>query len=157
MAETTSESALSEEELEYFRKKLLAMRDEIYAESAATVEEMQNESTLYPDPNDRASLEAEHLRGTPARPGALSHPRSRGGRDHDRLDVGGWTRRRRQSHGSIRRIARIERECGLRDLDHLRLDDGDEQRADAEAVEGGGGAGTTLHRAAETHGANSGS
>ncbi len=47
MAETTSESALSEEELEYFRKKLLAMRDEIYAESAATVEEMQNESTLY--------------------------------------------------------------------------------------------------------------
>ena len=39
MAETTSESALSEEELEYFQKKLLAMRDEIYAESAATVEE----------------------------------------------------------------------------------------------------------------------
>ena len=61
MAETKSESALSEEELEYFRKKLLAMRDEIYAESAATVEEMQNESTLYPDPNDRASLEAEHF------------------------------------------------------------------------------------------------
>ena len=33
MAETTSEPALSEEELEYFQKKLLAMRDEIYAES----------------------------------------------------------------------------------------------------------------------------
>ena len=61
MAETTSESALSEEELEHFRKKLLAMREEIYAESAATVEEMQNESTLYPDPNDRASLEADHF------------------------------------------------------------------------------------------------
>lgn len=61
MSEPTSESYLNEEELEHFRQKLLAMRDEIYAESAATVEEMQNESTLYPDPSDRASLEAEHF------------------------------------------------------------------------------------------------
>ncbi|GIT73230.1 MAG: hypothetical protein Ct9H300mP28_30440 [Pseudomonadota bacterium] len=37
------------------------MQAEILGESEETVHGMQEESTLYPDPNDRASLETEHI------------------------------------------------------------------------------------------------
>jgi DnaK suppressor protein len=60
-AEAIEEDFLNEAELQYFKEKLLQMREDIWAEGQATVNDMQEESTLYPDPNDRASLEAEHF------------------------------------------------------------------------------------------------
>lgn len=47
------------EELEYFKNKLIQMRESLLEENSSTVHEMQTESTLYPDPNDRASLETD--------------------------------------------------------------------------------------------------
>lgn len=46
-------------ELEYFRNKLEDLRAHLSDESEATLHEMQSESTLYPDPTDRASLETD--------------------------------------------------------------------------------------------------
>lgn len=45
------------EELEYFKNKLLEMKATLLKESSSTMQEMQSESALFPDPNDRASLE----------------------------------------------------------------------------------------------------
>lgn len=47
------------EDLEYFQKILLEMQASLMAESSTTVQEMKTESTLFPDPNDRASLETD--------------------------------------------------------------------------------------------------
>ncbi len=47
------------EDLEYFKKLLLEMKKALLAESTTTVHEMKSESTLFPDPNDRASLETD--------------------------------------------------------------------------------------------------
>ncbi|MBF0280667.1 MAG: RNA polymerase-binding protein DksA [SAR324 cluster bacterium] len=44
-------------DLEYFKDKLLEMKTSLQEESSSTMEEMKNESSLFPDPNDRASLE----------------------------------------------------------------------------------------------------
>ena len=41
--------------------RLEEMQAEILGESEETVHAMQEESTLFPDPNDRASLETEHI------------------------------------------------------------------------------------------------
>ena len=46
---------------EFFRSELLRLQKELMGESQMTLHDMQVESTLYPDPNDRASLESEHL------------------------------------------------------------------------------------------------
>jgi len=48
-------------EIEKFKLRLEEMQREILGESEETVLGMQEESTLYPDPNDRASLETEHI------------------------------------------------------------------------------------------------
>ena len=48
-------------ELEQIKVRLEEMQAEIVGESEDTVQGMQEESTLYPDPNDRASLETEHI------------------------------------------------------------------------------------------------
>ncbi len=45
--------------LEYFRNKLLKMKEALLEESTTTVHEMKTEITLFPDPNDRATLETE--------------------------------------------------------------------------------------------------
>ncbi len=50
---------MNEEDLEYFREKMIQMRRDILDESAHTLHDMQAESTLFPDPNDRASLETD--------------------------------------------------------------------------------------------------
>jgi len=52
---------MHEKQLEKFRIRLEEMQNEILGESEDTVLAMQEESTLYPDPNDRASLETEHI------------------------------------------------------------------------------------------------
>lgn len=49
------------ENLEFFKERLEKMRDELESESEMTVHNMQEESTLYPDPTDRAALESEHI------------------------------------------------------------------------------------------------
>ena len=46
---------------EKIKVRLEEMQAEILGESEETVQGMQEESTLYPDPNDRASLETEHI------------------------------------------------------------------------------------------------
>ena len=52
---------MKEKQLEKFRVRLEEMQRELVGESEETVLAMQEESTLYPDPNDRASLETEHI------------------------------------------------------------------------------------------------
>ena len=52
---------MNEKQLEKFRIRLEQMQKDILGESEDTVLGMQEESTLYPDPNDRASLETEHI------------------------------------------------------------------------------------------------
>ena len=52
---------MHERQLEKFKIRLEEMQREILGESEDTVLAMQEESTLYPDPNDRASLETEHI------------------------------------------------------------------------------------------------
>ena len=47
--------------LENIKIRLKELQTEIIGESDETVHGMQEESTLYPDPNDRASLETEHI------------------------------------------------------------------------------------------------
>ncbi|MBC8259143.1 MAG: RNA polymerase-binding protein DksA [SAR324 cluster bacterium] len=47
--------------LEKIKTRLEELQTEIRGESVETVQGMQEESTLYPDPNDRASLETEHI------------------------------------------------------------------------------------------------
>ena len=48
-------------QLKKIKVRLEEMQAEILGESEETVNAMQEESTLYPDPNDRASLETEHI------------------------------------------------------------------------------------------------
>ena len=48
-------------ELEQIKVRLEEMQAEIVGESEETVQGMQEESTLYPDPNARATLETEHI------------------------------------------------------------------------------------------------
>ena len=52
---------MREAELQRIKLRLEEMQAEIVGESEETVHGMQEESTLYPDPNDRASLETEHI------------------------------------------------------------------------------------------------
>ena len=48
-------------QLKKFKVRLEEMQAELLGESEETVHAMQEESTLFPDPNDRASLETEHI------------------------------------------------------------------------------------------------
>ena len=48
-------------QLKKIKVRLEEMQAEILGESEETVNAMQEESTLYPDPNDRASLETQHI------------------------------------------------------------------------------------------------
>ena len=53
------EKTMIPDNLEYFRNKLLKMKEALLEESTTTVHEMKTEITLFPDPNDRATLETE--------------------------------------------------------------------------------------------------
>ena len=48
-------------DLQVFRERLGKMRVDLLNESDDTVHEMRSESSLYPDPSDRASMETEHI------------------------------------------------------------------------------------------------
>jgi len=50
-----------DKKLDKIKIRLEELQTEIIGESDETVHGMQEESTLYPDPNDRASLETEHI------------------------------------------------------------------------------------------------
>ena len=52
---------MEDQDLEDFRTQLEGQRQEILGESEGTLHDMQEESTLYPDPNDRAAMETEHI------------------------------------------------------------------------------------------------
>lgn len=54
-----SEPFMNERQREYFRKKLLAWKDEILRESRETLNHLQEESQNHPDLADRASSETD--------------------------------------------------------------------------------------------------
>jgi DnaK suppressor protein len=54
-----SEEFMNERQLEYFRKKLLAWKDDILRESRETVSHLQKETENHPDIADRASSETD--------------------------------------------------------------------------------------------------
>lgn len=56
---TEKEDYMSKKQLEYFRKKLLAWRDELLAESQETINNLKEENWREPDLADRASLETD--------------------------------------------------------------------------------------------------
>lgn len=56
---TTKEEYMSDRQLEYFRVKLLAWRDELLKESQETIDHLKEENWREPDLSDRASLETE--------------------------------------------------------------------------------------------------
>lgn len=56
---TESEKYMNAKQLEYFRSKLLAWRDELLAESQETINNLKEENWREPDLSDRASLETE--------------------------------------------------------------------------------------------------
>ena len=53
------EEFMNERQLEYFRKKLLAWKDDILRESRETVSHLQKETENHPDIADRASSETD--------------------------------------------------------------------------------------------------
>lgn len=53
------EEYMNEKQLDYFRKKLLAWRGELIAESQETINNLKEENWQEPDLSDRASLETE--------------------------------------------------------------------------------------------------
>lgn len=54
------EPFMNERQLEYFRQKLLAWRNEILEVSRLTIEQMQEDTLHMADPADRASSETDH-------------------------------------------------------------------------------------------------
>lgn len=56
---TEKEEYMSKNQLEYFRQKLLAWRDELLAESQETINNLKEENWREPDLADRASLETD--------------------------------------------------------------------------------------------------
>ncbi len=57
----TNSSELTKEEINYFRSKLENIQKQIFEESGETVQEMKNRNKEFPDPSDRAHLEAESI------------------------------------------------------------------------------------------------
>ena len=57
---TSNEPFMNERQLDYFRRKLVAWRDDILAESKNTISEMQDATLQLADPADRASTETDH-------------------------------------------------------------------------------------------------
>jgi DnaK suppressor protein len=53
------EPYMSPKQLEHFRKMLTALKDELSRDIDRTVHTMQDEATIFADPNDRASQESD--------------------------------------------------------------------------------------------------
>jgi DnaK suppressor protein len=58
-APTEKEDYMNDNQLEYFRQKLLAWREELMAESQETLNHLKEENWQEPDIADRASIETE--------------------------------------------------------------------------------------------------
>jgi len=56
---TEKEEYMNKQQLEYFRQKLVAWRDELLAESQETINNLKEENWREPDLADRASLETD--------------------------------------------------------------------------------------------------
>ena len=56
---SADEPYMNPRQLEYFRRKLEAWRDELIQESEETLEHLRTENWQEPDPNDRATHESE--------------------------------------------------------------------------------------------------
>jgi DnaK suppressor protein len=56
---SADEPYMNPQQLEYFRRKLAAWREELILESEQTLEHLRSENWQEPDPNDRASHESE--------------------------------------------------------------------------------------------------
>jgi DnaK suppressor protein len=56
---TDDEPFMNERQRDYFRRKLVAWKDEILRESSETISALQNESDNHPDIADRASSETD--------------------------------------------------------------------------------------------------
>lgn len=56
---STKEEYMNEKQLEYFRQKLLTWRTELVKESSDTLQDLKETNLNEPDPNDRASNEAD--------------------------------------------------------------------------------------------------
>lgn len=56
---SAKEEYMSEKQLEYFRQKLLTWRAELVKESSFTLQDLKETNLNEPDPNDRASNEAD--------------------------------------------------------------------------------------------------
>lgn len=59
--EFTNSPELTPEEIEYFKSKLEGMQQEILDGSGETVQQMKTSSKGFPDPSDRAHVEAESI------------------------------------------------------------------------------------------------
>ena len=57
-----SEPFMNERQREYFRKKLLAWKDDILREARETLQNLQDENQNHPDIADRASSETDRAR-----------------------------------------------------------------------------------------------
>lgn len=53
------EPFMNKRQQEYFRRKLLGWRDELARESSQTIQHLQEETMVVPDPTDRASTESD--------------------------------------------------------------------------------------------------
>jgi len=56
---SNDEPFMNKRQQEYFRRKLMAWRDELARESSQTIQHLQEETTVAPDPADRASAESD--------------------------------------------------------------------------------------------------
>jgi DnaK suppressor protein len=54
------EEYMNEVQLAYFRRKLLALKQDILANAGETTEHLREETVIVPDPADRATIEEEH-------------------------------------------------------------------------------------------------
>lgn len=56
---SSKEEYMNENQLEYFRQKLVKWRDELVKESESTLQDLKQTTLNEPDPNDRASNESD--------------------------------------------------------------------------------------------------
>ena len=51
---------MNEKQLEFFRVKLQALKDDLLSNAGETTEHLREDTSIVPDPADRATIEEEH-------------------------------------------------------------------------------------------------
>ena len=51
---------MNEKQLEFFRMKLQALKDDLLSNAGETTEHLREDTSIVPDPADRATIEEEH-------------------------------------------------------------------------------------------------